>query len=184
MRMGRVWMALLLIGVAMPARADDCLPAPGVSVAAGQFIETVGNLQRQGSGTLPIGAALFGFQGISDANQQALAQRPPVQVTKQSDQGGSFANRGPKHLHIDGVFAGRATFFDIPKAVAGSYAVTAESVTLTYDPAHAVKVGETFLGVKFSKTINHSVVTRQRLDYYFDSNASGPPDRCYDLTAQ
>src|SRR6185369_5841392 len=110
--------------------------------------------------------------------------RPPVQIAPQGDRGGSFTNRGPKHLHIDGVFAGRATFFDIPKMVAGTYAVTADSVTLTYDPAHAVRVGETFLGVRFSKTINHSVVTRQRLDYYFDSNSSGPPDRCYNLTAQ
>ncbi|HEX9448128.1 MAG TPA: hypothetical protein VF920_09110, partial [Dongiaceae bacterium] len=93
-------------------------------------------------------------------------------------------NRGPKRITVNGMFAARPTFFQIPKLVSGHYVSTRDSLTLIYDDGHAVKVGETFLGMKFSKVVNHTVITRTRLSYFFESNDGDTPDRCYDLTAK
>ena len=58
---------------------------------------------------------------------------------------------------------------------------TPDSLTLIYDPDHAVKVGENFLGMKVARTLNHAVITRSTVSYFFDSNTGSKPDRCYTL---
>ena len=179
-----VALVLLMAGAITPAWAGDCLPAPGVDVQSEHFITEVRAAHQNGQGSFPVTDALFGMSGISAKDQQALALRDPVTVTRQHDADGIFGNHGPKRITVSGIFASRPTFFQIPKLVSGRYSLTADGITLTYDPGHAVTVGETFLGVHFSKIVNHVTVTQTRLSYFFGDNTGDAPDRCYDLTAK
>jgi hypothetical protein len=172
--------------VASPvARSDDgCLQAPGINASIDKFIDDVQAVQQVGQGELPVTDALFGVTDINAADQQALATREQIKLTRGQPTDGTFVNRGPKRITVNGIFATRPTFFQIPKLVSGHYVSTPDSLTLIYDQGHAVKVGETFLGMKFSKLVNHTVITRSRLSYFFESNSGDTPDRCYDLTAK
>ena len=175
------------MGIAMagldPARADGCKLAPGMAASIDKFIDEVHQLQLAGQGSLPVADALFGFEKISADGLRDLNARQPIQVTRRDEDNGIFRNVGPKPVIINGSFAKSSTFFDIPPLVTGSYISTPDSLTLIYDPDHAVKVGQTFLGMKISRTINHTVITRQRLSYFFDTNTGDTPDRCYQLVA-
>jgi hypothetical protein len=179
---------LAVIGTGLPAHqvlADDgCLPAPGINASIDKFIDDVQAVQQSGQGTLPVADALFGVTDINANDQQALAGREPIKLTRQESVRGSFTNRGPKRITVNGIFATRPTFFQIPKLVSGRYISTKDSLTLIYDDGHAVKVGERFLGMSFSKIVNHTVITRTKLSYFFESNSGDTPDRCYDLTAK
>jgi hypothetical protein len=192
---GRSWHGLLpaitllvAIGLVLPASralADaGCLPAPGINASIDKFIDDVQAVQQSGQGSLPVQDALFGVSDINANDQQALANREQIKLTRQEPARGSFTNRGPKRITVNGIFATRPTFFQIPKLVTGHYISTKDSLTLVYDDGHAVKVGEKFLGMSFSKIVNHTVITRTKLSYFFESNSGDTPDRCYDLTAK
>ena len=163
------------------AEAASCKQIPGIAAAVDHFIDKVYALQLSGRGTLPVTDALFGFQHIDAQGLRDLDRRQPIEVTRQDTDDGVFVNRGPQPLILTGKFAQSETFFDIPAVIKGSYVSTPDSLVLTYDPDHAVKVGQSFLGMKFSHTINHTVITRHSLAYFFDQNTGDEPDRCYEL---
>lgn len=165
--------------IAGAADAASCKQIPGIAASVDRFIDKVYALQLSGSGTLPISDALFGFQHLDAEALRDLGQRQPIEVMRQDEDDGVFVNQGPAPIILTGKFAQHETFFDIPALVKGSYVSTPDSLTLTYDPDHAVKVGQSFLGMKFSHTINHTVITRHSLAYFFDQNSTGEPDRCY-----
>ena len=168
---------------AMPAVAQPrCEPLTGAAASVDKFIAEVHAMQLSGSGNLPVRDALFGFQDLNAADQQDLGARAPIKVVPQDEDAGIFVNSGPKPVSITGSFADSTTYFDIPELVSGSYISTPDSLTLIYDPQHAVKVGQEFLGIKISKTINHTIITRDSVAYFFDTNSGGKPDRCYTLT--
>lgn len=177
-------LASLVAAIPAALAEDGCLPAPGINASIDKFIDDVQAVQKTGQGELPVMDALFGVTEINDADQRALATRELIKLTRGQAQNGTFINHGPKRITVNGIFATRPTFFQIPKLVTGRYVSTPDSLTLTYDEGHAVKVGETFLGMRFSKLVNHTVITRSRLSYFFESNAGDTPDRCYDLTAK
>jgi hypothetical protein len=174
---------VMLAGAASSASAGTtCKPVSGMNASIDKFIDEIQAFQTgAGQGTLPISDALFGFERIDPSDQRNLGERTPIMVKRQDEQEGVFVNQGPKQISITGNFADATTYFDIPQLVTGSYISTPDSLTLIYDPAHAVKVGEDFLGMKFSKTINHTIITRNQLLYFFDSNSGDEPDRCYTL---
>jgi hypothetical protein len=177
---------LAVTGSAAPAKADGCKRAPGMAASIDKFIDEVYRMQVSGQGSLPVADALFGIDKINAEDLRDLNAREPIRVTRAEETGddeanGVFRNAGPKSVVINGNFAKSSTFFDIPPLVSGSYISTPDSLTLIYDPDHAVKVGQTFLGMKFSRTINHTVITRRQLSYFFDANRDGAPDRCYQL---
>jgi hypothetical protein len=175
--------AVMLAGAAGPTwAATACKPVSGMNASIDKFIDEIQAFQTgAGQGTLPIADALFGFERIDPTDQRNLGERTPIMVKRQDEQEGIFVNQGPKPISIAGNFADSTTYFDIPQLVSGSYISTPDSLTLIYDPAHAVKVGQDFLGMKISKTINHTVITRNQLLYFFDSNSGDEPDRCYTL---
>ncbi|HVI88021.1 MAG TPA: hypothetical protein VM659_06950 [Dongiaceae bacterium] len=182
-RIGHIAAASLAASVigAPVAKAESCKQIAGISAAVDRFIDKVYALQLSGRGTLPVTDALFGFQHIDAKSLGELDQRQPIEVTRQDQEDGTFVNRGPAPMTLTGKFAQSETFFAIPAMIRGNYVSTPDSLTLTYDPAHAVKVGQSFLGMKFSHTINHTVITRHSLAYFFDENSSDEPDRCYVL---
>jgi len=173
--------AALVAGGEGRAWADGCKRATNMAPSINKFIDEVYRLQLAGQGTLPVTHALFGFEKISADDLRDLNARPPIEVTREDDDNGVFRNEAPKPMIITGNFAKADTFFDIPPLVSGSYISTPDSLTLIYDPGHAVKVGQTFLGMKISRTLNHTVITRQQLSYFFDANSGDKPDRCYQL---
>lgn len=177
-------LAATTIGAAIgvpAAEAGSCKQIPGITAAVDRFIDKVYALQLSGRGTLPVTDALFGFQHIDAESLHALDARQPIEVMRQDADDGVFVNRGPQPLILTGKFAQSETFFDIPALIKGSYVSTPDSLVLTYDPDHAVRVGQSFLGMKFSHTINHTVITRHSLAYFFDQNTGDQPDRCYEL---
>jgi hypothetical protein len=190
----RAWKALLLALLlpawsGMPARAaladDGCIPVADIGPSIDRFLGEINAVQAAGQGALPFGDVLFGITGIDAHDQQAIADRPQVQMTRQQGTpGGDYQSRGPKRLTVEGVFAGRDTIFRVPKLVIGRYALSGDGVTLIYDPAHTIQVGESILGVKFFKTVNHTVITRTRLSYFFDTNDGDIPDRCYQVVQE
>jgi len=172
--------AATVIG-AQVAEAESCKQIAGISAAVDRFIDKVHAVELAGRGTLPVTDALFGFQHIDAKSLNALDRRQPIEVTRQEESDGIFVNRGPEPMIITGQFGQKETFFAIPALIKGSYVSTPDSLVLTYDPEHAVEVGQSFLGMKFSHTINHTVITRHSLAYFFDANTSDEPDRCYVL---
>ena len=163
--------------------SDDCIAVAGIGPSIGKFLDEVGAAQLAGQGTLPIGDVLFGVTEIDAVDRKALAKRDLVEVTKRDTGGGDYESRGPKRITVEGIFAERDTIFRIPKLVLGRYVLSEEGVTLIYDPAHTIQVGESVLGVKFFRTMNHTVITKAKLSFFFDANDGDIPDRCYQVVA-
>ena len=161
--------------------SDDCIAVADIGPSIDKFLSEVGAAQAAGQGMLPFGDVLFGITEIDAHDREALAKRAQVQVTKRDTGGGDYESRGPKRITVEGLFAERDTLFRIPKLVTGRYALSEQGVTLFYDPAHTIQVGESVLGVKFFKTMNHTVITRTKLSFFFDSNDGDDPDRCYQV---
>jgi hypothetical protein len=174
-------LALLVARAAPPAEAaDDCKAVPGIGPQITKFLNEVAAAQAAGQGSLPLMDVLFGVTEIDAHDQKALNRRTPVQVTKRDAQGGDYANDGPKTITVTGIFAGKETFFRIPKQVRGHYTRGADgSVTLVYDPDATVELGERVLGVRFFASIHHSVITQDGLAFFLDTNTGPDPDRCY-----
>ena len=169
-------------GMSLTARANgDCIAVTGIGASIDRFLGEVRAAQAAGQGGLPINDVLFGVTEISEADQRDLAKRAPVQLTRQDADGGDYVNRGARRITVEGVFAGRDTLFRIPELVLGRYALDERGVTLIYDPAHTVEVGERVLGIRFFKDMHHTVITQDKLSFFFDTNDGGEPDRCYDV---
>ena len=184
----RAWKSLMLAlllpawgGMLTPAAQadDDCIAVADIGPSIEKFLGEVHAAQATGQGALPFGDVLFGITGIDAHDQQSIANRAAVQVTKRDANGGDYESQGPKRITVEGVFAGRNTIFRVPQLVLGRYALSAGGVTLIYDPAHTFQVGESILGVRFFKTMNHTVITPTKLSYFFDANDGDIPDRCY-----
>ena len=184
-------LAVFIAGLAVaPAHAaTDCVDVPGIGPEIAKFLDEVKAAQTAGQGTLPLMDVLFGVTEISADDQKALDRRGAVQVTKRDESGGDYLNRGPKKITVTGIFATEETFFRIPKLVAGRYALkigaagSLDGVTLNYDPAHTVELGASVMGMHFFKPIHHTVISREGLAFYLDTNTGPDPDRCYRAVA-
>jgi hypothetical protein len=185
-------LALLLAALATtisPAHAaTECKDVPGIGPEIAKFLDEVKAMQAAGQGDLPLMHALFGITNIDAKDQQDIARREPIKVVKNAATGGNYSNRGPKKILVDGLFAGETTFFRIPKFFAGRYTLTVhgdalDGVTLNYDPAHSVELGAEVMGLRFFKPIHHTVITRDGLAFFLDTNAGPDPDRCYRAVA-
>lgn len=190
----RIWkntlLGLAVIAAIAPfcgdaARADeDCIAVADIGASIDKFLGGVSVAQAAGQGRLPITDVLFGVTEISEAHQQDLAKRELVQLKKRDAAGGDYVNRGAGRITVEGVFAERGTLFRIPSLVMGRYVLGEEGVTLLYDPAHTVEVGERVLGIRFFKAMNHTVITKTKLSFFFEDNDGGEPDRCYDVVRE
>jgi len=172
-----------------PAHAKtECIDVPGIGPEIAHFLDEVKAMQAAGQGALPLMDALFGVTNINADDQHDIDQREPIQVKKNAATGGEYSNHGPKKILVDGLFAGETTFFRIPKYFAGRYTLelhgdALDGVTLNYDPAHSVELGAEVMGLRFFKPIHHTVITRDGLAFFLDTNAGPDPDRCYRAVA-
>jgi hypothetical protein len=123
--------------------------------------------------------------GIDAEDQQALDRRTPVAVIRRDAGGGDYANEGPEEITVEGIFAQKQTFFRLPRAVRGRYTIATDGgVTLTYDPARTVELGERHVGMLFFKGIHHTEITRDGIAFFLDENTGPDPDRCYRAVAE
>lgn len=181
----QVAFAMLLSAVSPAALAadedNDCVPVAGIAPSIDRFLDRVAAAQAAGQGSLPIGDVLFGVTEIGADDQKDLDGREAVQLRAVNQDGGTYVNRGPGRITVEGVFAGRDTLFRIPAFVSGRYVLGDRTVTLIYDPASTVEVGESLIGIGFYRDMNHTLVTGDRLSFFFGSNNGDEPDRCYNV---
>jgi hypothetical protein len=173
-------LATLTPPVAGPALAETrCKDVPGIRPEIARFIDELAAAQAAGQGTLPLTDVFFGFSYASPDDRKALEERLTVDLKRQDDAGGDYLNKGAE-ITVEGEFAADPTWVRMPSEVRGRYAFDAKGgVTLTYDPAHTVALGERHLGMFFFKDIHHSVITRDYVAFFLDDNAGPDPDRCY-----
>ncbi len=177
-------LSLAAAGTRVAHAATTCDDVPGIGPQIAKFLDELKAAQAAGQGTLPLMDVFFGVTQISADDLRDLAARAAVQIAKRDESGGDYVNRGPKKITVEGLFAGDPTFFRIPKVVAGRYSLTLhgdtlDGVTLNYDPAHSVELGAKVMGMRFFKPIHHSVITRDGVAFFLDTNAGPDPDRCY-----
>ena len=173
----------VLLAVACPLQASHanttCKSVPGIADAIEAFLQRVADAQAIGAGSLTVKDVLIGVTEIAPVDELALAARDRVQLTRHGASDGEFSNSGPRPIEFSGIFAATTMFFRIPSLVKGNYFWSRQEVTFRYDPQHTIELGENFLGVAFFRAIDHSVVSHDRLSFYFKSNTGGDPDRCY-----
>lgn len=182
--MSRYFMsAFLMLTIAISINgaraATECMPVPDIAGEVEAFLGYAATAQAAGQGTMPVSKVLFGVSGIDDEDAGQLDARGSVTLTKRTADGGDYVNQGPEKVTIEGIFAGRETLFRLPTKIAGRYRLDADRVTLTYDPAHAVDVGERVIGIPFFVSVHRMVVTQQQISFYFAGNDGDDPDRCY-----
>ncbi|GAB2176903.1 hypothetical protein [Dongia sp. agr-C8] len=171
--------AVLSITAAPALAATECKSVPGIQPEIARFLNELTAAQAAGQGTLPLTDVFFGFSYATPDDLKALEQRVTVDLKRQDDAGGGYVNKGAE-ITVEGEFAADPTWVRMPLEVRGRYAFGADgSVTLTYDPAHTVKLGERHLGMFFFKDIHHSIIKRDYVAFYLDDNAGPDPDRCY-----
>ena len=172
---------LLLPLAALPARAaTDCKTVAGIGPQIAKFLDEVAVAQAAGQGSLPLRDVLFGVTDITPDGEKALDGRPTVVLSPRDSGGGDFVNQGPEEVTIEGVFAEQETYFRMPPQVKGRYTIDAGGgVTLHYDPAHTVDLGEPHVGMRFFKGTHHTVITRDGVAFFLDKNSGPDPDRCY-----
>jgi hypothetical protein len=165
---------------AVPAQAETtCKSVPGIRPEIARFIDELAAAQAAGQGTLPLTDVFFGFSYATPDDLKALQQRVTVELKRQDDAGGDYLNKGAE-ITVEGEFAADPTWVRMPLEVRGRYAFDADGgVTLTYDPADTVQLGERHLGMMFFKAIHHSVVKRDYVAFFLDDNTGPDPDRCY-----
>jgi hypothetical protein len=174
-------LAILTLLSAVPAQAETtCKSVPGIRPEIARFIDELAAAQAAGQGTLPLTHVFFGFSYASPDDLKALEQRVTVELKRQDDAGGDYLNKGAE-ITVEGEFAADPTWVRMPLEVRGRYAFDAKGggVTLTYDPAHMVQLGERHLGMFFFKAIHHTFITRDYVAFFLDDNAGPDPDRCY-----
>ena len=175
-----IYALLALTLAAGIARADDdCVPVPGIAGEIEKFLTDSAAAQVAGTGTMPVREVLFGVTEIDDEDAAQLDGRAPVELTRRTADGGDYVNRGPEKVTIEGMFAGRETLFRLPPLIEGRYRLDEKGATLTYDPDHAVDVGERIIGIPLFMSVHRMVITREKLAFYFGGNDGDEPDRCY-----
>lgn len=184
MRPWHICLLLLALGGVAPTAqaADDCLIVTDARPSIDKFLAEARAAQAAGAGTMPINDVLFGVTAIGAGDQRALAKRDPVRLTKTATDGGDYESSGPKRITVEGIFAGRDTLFRIPKLVLGKYTLSDAGATLVYDTEHPVEVGESVVGIRFFKSVHRTVITPDKLEFFFAGNDSDAPDRCYHVT--
>jgi hypothetical protein len=173
-------LAVLSPLAALPAQAGTtCKSVPGIRPEIARFIDELATAQAAGQGTLPLTDVFFGFSYKTPDDLKALEQRVTVELKRQDDAGGDYLNKGAE-ITVEGEFAADPTWVRMPLEVRGRYAFDAEgNVTLTYNPANTVELGERHLGMFFFKAIHHTVIKRDYVAFFLDDNAGPDPDRCY-----
>lgn len=173
-------LAILTSLAAGPAQAETkCKSVPGIRPEIARFIDELAAAQKAGQGTLPLNHVFFGFSYETPNDLKMLEDRVTVELKRQDDAGGDYTNKGAE-ITVEGEFAADPTWVRMPLEIRGRYAFDAEgNVTLTYDPAHTVQLGERHLGMMFFKDIHHSVIKRDYVAFFLDDNAGPDPDRCY-----
>ncbi|WP_395021950.1 hypothetical protein [Dongia sp.] len=173
-------LAILFPPAAGPAQAETtCKDVPGIKPEIARFLGEVSAAQAAGQGTLPLNHVFFGFTYATPDDLKALEQRVTVELKKQDAAGGDYLNKGAE-ITVEGEFAADPTWVRMPLEVRGRYAFDADGgLTLTYNPAHTVELGERHLGMFFFKTIRQSIVKPDYVAFYLDDNAGPDPDRCY-----
>jgi hypothetical protein len=181
----------LLLPAAPPAlAATECKPVAGIGPEIAKFLDQVAAAQKAGKGTLPLMDVLFGITEIDAEDQKEIDGRPTVYLTPRGSDGGDFATDGPEEITVQGVFANLETYFRMPPKVRGRYVIDTPdgvnigSVTLIYDPKHAVELGEPHMGMAFFARTNHTVISRNGLAFFLDDNAGPNPDRCYHVVPE
>ena len=176
-------LAILTPLAAFPAQAKTtCKSVPGIRPEIARFIDELSAAQAAGRGTLPLPHVFFGFSYKTPDDLKMLENRATVELKRQDDAGGDYLNKGAE-ITVEGEFAADPTWVRMPLEVRGRYAFDAEGVvTLTYDPAHTVELGERHLGMFFFKAIHHTVIKRDYVAFFLDDNAGPDPDRCYHAT--
>jgi hypothetical protein len=174
-------LAILPPLAAVPAQAETtCKSVAGIRPEIARFLDELAVAQAAGQGTLPLTDVFFGFSYASPDDRKMLDDRVTVTLKRQDDAGGDYTNAGAEKITVEGEFAADPTWVRMPPLVRGRYAFDAQGdVTLTYDPAHTVQLGERHLGMFFFKPIHHSVITRDTVAFFLDDNAGPDPDRCY-----
>lgn len=178
----RLAICALLCAALLPdlaAAEEDCEAVTGVQSSIEQFLEKAHRNQDMGQGTLTLNDVLVGVTEIDAEDQAALAARPLVTMTKSDATHGAYETRGAERISIEGMFAGQETLFRIPKLAKGTYELTEDGATLTYDPNRTVEVGISVIGLHLYKEVHRQVITRQRLAFYFAGNDGSDADRCY-----
>lgn len=180
-------LVMSVLGLGGPALADaedNCIAVAGIGASIDKFLGAARAAQDAGVGALPINDVLFGVTEISPAHQRELDARAKVRLTKRDALGGDYESRGPRRITVEGIFAERDTLFRLPKKVLGRYVLNDQGVTLTYDPEHTVEVGERVLGIRFFKDMHHTIITRDKLSFFFGDNDGDEPDRCYEVVRE
>jgi hypothetical protein len=176
----------LLPFAALPAQAEtECMSVPGIGSEIAKFLDEVKVAQAAGQGSLPLMDVLFGITGIDAEDQKEIDGRPTVHLTPRGAGGGDFATDGPEEITVEGIFADKVTYFRMPPKVRGRYTIGPDGdITLTYDPKHAVELGEPHMGMAFFARTNHTVISRDGLAFFLGDNAGPDPDRCYHVVPE
>jgi hypothetical protein len=178
-------LALLALGLfyaTARAEADpDCRAAGNIAPGLQKLVDEFHDAGRTGNANLSVRDFLAGVTEIPAADRAALDRRGSVKVASASPDSGSFSSDGQTQLQFEGIFARRQTFFRVPLHIHARYVTKAGGVTLYYDPSAAIELGEAIplVGIPIFRTINHVSITRDRLLFFWDSNASDDADRCY-----
>lgn len=174
--------ALGLLVLTRPAAADpDCRPAGDITPGLQKLIHEFQDAERTGSGALSVEDFLVGVTDIAPQDRADLDRRGAVKVAKTGPSEGSVANDGQKQLQFEGIFASRQTFFRVPQHIQSRFHTAPDKLTLYYEASHALQLGEALplIGIPVFLTVNHVVITPNRLYFFWGSNSSDEPDRCY-----
>ncbi|HEY2013238.1 MAG TPA: hypothetical protein VGH38_07025 [Bryobacteraceae bacterium] len=163
--------------LAMP----DCRPAGPIGAGLRKLVREFGEARPGQTGSAAVQDFLIGVSGIPSASQAALVQRGPTHILAKAAGEGDLASDGPQALQFEGVFARTRTFFRVPQQIRAQYRASGRTLTIAYKEGAAIELGEAvpLVGVPVYRRINHVVITPDRLLFFWGSNASDEPDRCY-----
>ncbi len=164
-----------------PALADDCQPAEGLGPGLVKLLDGFHRADETGQASLKTEDFLAGVTQIAEPNRQALDRRSLVRVVRQAPQKGTIESEGPVALEFKGQFAGKERYFRVPAHIRARYAIGANSVTLSYQEGDAIQLGEAIplVEVPFFRTIDHVVIARDTLLFFWTGNSGTTADRCY-----
>jgi hypothetical protein len=152
-----------------------------LSAGLKKFIGDLKAADRAGHGELPVQDFLAGVSKIKPTDEAALNHRGSVKVIGARAGLGTTANDGQAPLEFQAVFAYRQTFFRVPQHIRSQYVIAGDVVTLNYDAAGALQFGEAvpLVGIPFYRTLEHAVITPDKLLFFWQGNSSPEADRCY-----
>ena len=181
--MKRLLLATLLLATASntPALADDCQFAEGLGPGLATLLDGFHHADETGQASLSTQAFLAGVTEISEPNRQALNRRSVVRVVRRSLATGSVESEGPVALEFKGMFAGKERYFRVPSRIRARYEIGPNSATLTYQEGDAIQLGEAipFTDIPIFRTIDHVVIAKDLLLFFWTGNTGPTADRCY-----